>query len=38
MDGRTMAKARDIPGLHADLSYREAAARTVSVRVQELFD
>ncbi|HSD78831.1 MAG TPA: CHAD domain-containing protein [Solirubrobacteraceae bacterium] len=33
-----MAKARDIPGLHADLSYREAAARTVAVRAQELFD
>ena len=33
-----MAKARDIPGLHADLSYREAAARTVSVRAQELFE
>jgi CHAD domain-containing protein len=38
MDGRTMAKARDIPGLHADLSYREAAARTVSVRAQEVFE
>jgi CHAD domain-containing protein len=33
-----MAKARDIPGLHADLSYREAAARTVAIRSQELFD
>jgi CHAD domain-containing protein len=33
-----MAKAREIPGLHADQSYREAAASTVSVRVQELFD
>ena len=33
-----MAKARDISGLHADLSYREAAARTVAVRAQELFD
>ena len=33
-----MAKARDIPGLQADLSYREAAARTVSVRTQELFE
>jgi CHAD domain-containing protein len=33
-----MAKARDIPGLHADLSYREAAARTVAVRAQELFE
>jgi len=38
MVGRTMAKARDIPGLHADLSYREAAARTVSVRAQEVFE
>jgi CHAD domain-containing protein len=38
MDGRKMAKARDIPGLHADLSYREAAARTVSVRAQEVFE
>jgi CHAD domain-containing protein len=33
-----MAKARDIPGLHADLPYREAAARTVAMRAQELFD
>ena len=33
-----MAKAREIPGLHADQSYREAAASTISVRVQELFD
>ncbi len=33
-----MAKARDIPGLHADLTYREAAARTVAVRAQELFE
>jgi CHAD domain-containing protein len=33
-----MAKARDIPGLHAQLSYREAAASTVAVRAQELFD
>jgi CHAD domain-containing protein len=33
-----MAKARDIPGLHAALSYREAAARTVAVRAQELFE
>src|SRR5512133_380428 len=38
MDGHTMAKARDIPGLRADLSYREAAARTVSVRAQEVFE
>lgn len=33
-----MAKARDIPDLHAELSYREAAARTVEVRSRELFD
>src|SRR3954463_8016602 len=38
MDGCTMAKARDIPSLHADLSYREAAARTVSVRGAEVFE
>jgi CHAD domain-containing protein len=33
-----MAKARDIPGLEAQMSYREAAARTVAVRAEELFD
>ena len=33
-----MAKARDIPGLEAHMSYREAAARTVAVRAEELFD
>jgi CHAD domain-containing protein len=33
-----MAKALDIPGLHAELSYREAAALTVAVRSQELFE
>jgi CHAD domain-containing protein len=33
-----MAKAKDIPGLDADVSYREAAALTVAVRAQELFD
>jgi CHAD domain-containing protein len=33
-----MAKAREIPGLHAELSFREAAASTVSMRTQELFD
>jgi CHAD domain-containing protein len=33
-----MAKARDIGGLDADLSYREAAALTVAVRTQELFE
>jgi CHAD domain-containing protein len=33
-----MAKAREIEGLHAQLTYREAAARTVATRAQELFD
>ena len=33
-----MAKARDIPGLEAQLPYGEAAARTVAVRAEELFD
>jgi CHAD domain-containing protein len=33
-----MAKARDIPGLRADLPYATAAAATVRVRTQELFD
>src|SRR5919204_3462268 len=33
-----MAKARDIPGLNAGLSYRAAAALTVAVRAQELFE
>jgi len=33
-----MAKAREVPGLHAHLPYREAAAATVNVRAQELFD
>ena len=33
-----MAKAREVPGLHAFLPYREAAAATVRVRVAELFD
>jgi CHAD domain-containing protein len=33
-----MAKARDIRGLHADLSYRQTAALTVAVRSQELFE
>jgi len=32
-----MGKARDIPGLDADLPYAEAAARTVAVRADELF-
>ncbi len=33
-----MAKARDVPGLHARLPYRDAAAVTVRVRAEELFD
>jgi CHAD domain-containing protein len=33
-----MAKARDIPGLEAELSYRQAAARTVAVRADELYE
>jgi CHAD domain-containing protein len=33
-----MAKAHDIPGLHAELPYREAAARTIDVRARELFE
>ena len=33
-----MAKARDIPGLTADLPFAQAAARTVTVRSEELFD
>lgn len=32
-----MGKARDIPGLDADVPYGEAAARTVAVRADELF-
>ena len=32
-----MAKAKDIPGLHAGLPYAEAAARTVRARAEELF-
>jgi CHAD domain-containing protein len=32
-----MAKARDIPGLHADMPFAEAAAATVAVRADELF-
>src|SRR5919197_964897 len=38
MSNPPLAKARDIPGLHAELSYREAAARTVDVRARELFE
>jgi CHAD domain-containing protein len=33
-----MAKARDIPGLHASMSFAEAAAATVAVRAEELFE
>jgi|SRR4051812_43718908 CHAD domain-containing protein len=33
-----MAKARDIEGLHADLPFAEAAAATVTVRAEELFE
>ena len=33
-----MAKARDVPGLHAQLPYAQAAAATVRVRAEELFD
>ena len=33
-----MAKARDIPGLSADASFADAAAKVVAVRAQELAD
>ena len=33
-----MAKASDIPGLTAELPFRDAAARTVQARARELFD
>jgi CHAD domain-containing protein len=33
-----VAKARDIPGLDAEMPFAEAAARTVEVRARELFD
>jgi CHAD domain-containing protein len=33
-----MAKARDIPGLDWSMSYGDAAARTVAVRAQEVYD
>lgn len=33
-----MAKARDIPGLHAGLPFREAAVATIRVRAGEVFD
>ena len=33
-----MAKARDIPGLSADVPFREAAALTVGTRADEMWD
>jgi inorganic triphosphatase YgiF len=33
-----MAKAREIPGLHAGMPFAEAAAATVAVRAEELFE
>jgi CHAD domain-containing protein len=33
-----MAKAREIPGLHAGMTFAEAAAATVSVRADEVFE
>jgi CHAD domain-containing protein len=33
-----MAKARDIPGLHASMTFAEAAAATVAIRAEELFE
>jgi CHAD domain-containing protein len=33
-----MAKARDIPGLHPSMPFAEAAAATVAVRAEELFE
>jgi CHAD domain-containing protein len=33
-----MAKARDIDGLHASMPFAEAAAATVAVRAEELFE
>jgi CHAD domain-containing protein len=33
-----MAKARDIEGLHASMPFAEAAAATVAMRAQELFE
>ena len=33
-----MAKARDIPGLHARMPFAQAAAATVAVRAEELFE
>jgi CHAD domain-containing protein len=33
-----MAKAREIPGLRPDMPYGQAAARTVAVRAEEVFE
>jgi CHAD domain-containing protein len=33
-----MAKAREIPGLGPEIAMREAAARTIAVRTQEVFE
>jgi CHAD domain-containing protein len=33
-----VAKAREIPGLHAEMSFADAAAATVAVRAEELFE
>jgi CHAD domain-containing protein len=33
-----MAKAREIPGLHAGMPFADAAAATVAVRAEELFE
>ncbi|MEA2320222.1 MAG: exopolyphosphatase / guanosine-5-triphosphate,3-diphosphate pyrophosphatase [Solirubrobacteraceae bacterium] len=33
-----MAKARDIPGLQADMTFAQAAAATVAVRADEVFE
>jgi CHAD domain-containing protein len=33
-----VAKARDIPGLHASMPFAQAAAATVAVRAEELFE
>src|SRR5688572_21970759 len=33
-----MAKARPIPGLGPDISFRQAAANTVAMRSEELFE
>jgi CHAD domain-containing protein len=35
---RNMAKARDIPGLDAGMPFTEAAAATVAVRAEEMFE